>query len=48
VAGDADRLARWLDRADLPIRLVPGNPALLAVGIGDRRAIRADGAMRLG
>ena len=48
VAGDADRLARWLDGAELPIRVVPGGPALQAVGIGERREIRADGAMRLG
>lgn len=36
VAGDADRLARWLGGADLPVRVVDGGPAVLAVGIGDR------------
>jgi Glyoxalase-like domain len=48
VAGDAARLAAWVGDADLPVRVVPGEPALRAVGIGDRRTISADGAMRLG
>lgn len=36
VAGDADRLAHWLGRADLPVRVSEGPPAVRAVGIGDR------------
>jgi hypothetical protein len=36
LAGDAARLERWLDGAALPVRVVPGEPAVLAVGIGDR------------
>jgi len=36
VAGDDERLAAWLDGAELPVRVVPGAPALLAVGIGSR------------
>lgn len=36
VAGDAERLERWLDAAPLPVRVVDGPPALRAVGIGDR------------
>jgi Glyoxalase-like domain len=48
VSGDAARLARWLDGAELPVRVVPGEPALLAAGIGPDRVIHADGSMRLG
>jgi hypothetical protein len=36
VAGDESRLARWLDGAELPVRVRPGAPALLAVGIGEQ------------
>jgi hypothetical protein len=48
VSGEAARLARWLDGAELPVRVVPGAPALRAMGIGSGRTIDADGAMRLG
>jgi glyoxalase-like protein len=36
VAGDGDRLRRWLGGAELPVRLRGGAPALLGVGIGAR------------
>jgi hypothetical protein len=36
VSGDAARLERWLDGADLPVRVVGGAPAVLAMGVGDR------------
>ena len=36
VAGDAARLRAWLGGAELPVRVSDGEPALLAVGIGDR------------
>jgi hypothetical protein len=36
VAGDARRLAAWLGHAELPVRIVPGSPAVRAVGIGPR------------
>jgi len=36
VSGDAARLSSWLDGAELPVRVSDGEPALLAVGIGDR------------
>jgi hypothetical protein len=36
VAGDAARLREWLGGAGLPVRVQPGEPALLAVGVGDR------------
>jgi hypothetical protein len=48
VAGDAARLRRWLDGAQLPVRVVPGEPAVRALGIGPDRVVGADGAMRLG
>ncbi len=48
VAGDAGRLERWLGGARLPVRVVPGAPAVRALGIGSERRIHADGAMRLG
>jgi hypothetical protein len=34
VAGDAAKLADWLGGADLPVRVVEGEPAVLAVGVG--------------
>ena len=36
VAGDEARLAAWLGGAELPVRVRPGAPALLAVGIGEQ------------
>jgi len=36
VAGDERRLAAWLGHAELPVRVVPGSPAVRAVGIGPR------------
>jgi hypothetical protein len=36
VAGEEERIAGWLDGAELPLRVSPGSPALLAVGIGSR------------
>jgi hypothetical protein len=36
VAGDASRLEQWLGSSRLPVRVVQGSPAALAVGIGDR------------
>ena len=36
VAGDAHRLERWLGGALLPVRVVDGEPAVMAVGIGSR------------
>jgi hypothetical protein len=36
VAGDAARLDAWLGGAELPLRVRPGPPALLAVGIGEQ------------
>jgi hypothetical protein len=36
VAGDGDRLERWLDCTALPVRVVDGPPAVRAFGIGDR------------
>jgi hypothetical protein len=36
VAGDAERLREWLGGAGLPVRVRPGEPALLAVGAGER------------
>lgn len=36
VSGDEDRLAHRLGDADLPVRVVPGEPAVRAVGIGER------------
>jgi hypothetical protein len=36
VAGDAARLDAWLGGAALPLRVRPGEPALLAVGIGEQ------------
>jgi hypothetical protein len=36
VAGDAQRLEQWLGGAELPVRIVSGAPAVLAVGVGER------------
>jgi hypothetical protein len=36
VAGDNDRLASWLEEAELPVRVVDGAPGIRAMGIGDR------------
>jgi hypothetical protein len=36
VAGDGARLDAWLGGAELPVRVRPGAPALLAVGIGEQ------------
>jgi hypothetical protein len=36
VAGDAGRLREWLGGVGLPVRVQPGEPALLAVGVGER------------
>ena len=36
VAGDARKLADWLGGADLPVRVVEGEPAVVAVGVGGR------------
>jgi Glyoxalase-like domain len=35
LSGDAARLEEWLDHAKLPVRVVPGPPAVRAMGIGD-------------
>jgi hypothetical protein len=37
VAGDAARLEAWLAGAALPLRVRPGAPALIAVGIGEQQ-----------
>jgi catechol 2,3-dioxygenase-like lactoylglutathione lyase family enzyme len=36
VTGDAARLGDWLGGAELPLRVAPGPPALVAVGVGER------------
>jgi hypothetical protein len=36
VAGDPRRIEDWLDGADLPVRVVAGEPSVRAVGIGER------------
>jgi hypothetical protein len=36
VAGDEARLRDWLGGAELPVRVVAGEPAVRAIGIGDR------------
>ncbi len=36
LTGDAGRLEWWLDGAPLPLRVLPGEPGLRAVGVGDR------------
>jgi hypothetical protein len=40
VGGDAERLERWLDGADLPVRVVAGDPGVHAFGIGSGREMR--------
>ena len=35
LSGDEARLQQWLDHPDLPVRVLPGPPAVRAVGIGD-------------
>lgn len=35
LSGDEARLEQWLDHAELRVRVVPGAPAVRAVGIGD-------------
>jgi hypothetical protein len=40
LSGDAGRLERWLDGAQLPIRVVEGPAAVRAVGIGGRTCRR--------
>jgi hypothetical protein len=37
VAGDAARLDAWLGGEELQVRVQPGAPALIGVGIGDQR-----------
>lgn len=36
VSGDEARLREWLGGAELPVRVVAGEPAVRAIGIGDR------------
>ena len=36
LAGDATGLEQWLDFTPLPVRVVDGPPAVLALGIGER------------
>jgi hypothetical protein len=36
VSGDAARLRAWLGGGELPVRVTEGEPAVLAVGIGER------------
>ena len=36
VAGDAGRVREWLGGVGLPVRVQPGQPALVAVGVGER------------
>jgi hypothetical protein len=36
VSGDAERLRAWLGGGELPVRITEGEPAVLAVGIGER------------
>lgn len=36
VAGDARRIEHWLGGGELPVRIVDGEPAVRAVGIGER------------
>jgi hypothetical protein len=36
VAGNARRLEKWLDEADLPVRVVSGDAAVRAIGVGGR------------
>jgi hypothetical protein len=48
LTGDAARLERWVEAARLPVRVAPGEPAVRALGIGERRVIDGDGRMRIG
>jgi hypothetical protein len=36
VAGDAQRLREWLGGEELPVRVVGGQPAVTAIGVGSR------------
>jgi hypothetical protein len=36
LAGDADRLERWLGGAELPVRVVEGEAAVRAIAVGGR------------
>ena len=38
--GDGARLEQWLGDAELPLRIAPGDPAVAAVGIGERELRR--------
>jgi hypothetical protein len=40
VGGDAGRLERWLDGADLPVRVVDGESGVHAFGVGSGREMR--------
>jgi hypothetical protein len=40
VGGDAERLERWLGGADLPVRVVDGEPGVHAFGVGSGREMR--------
>jgi hypothetical protein len=40
VSGDADRVGQWLGVADLPVRVVDGEPGVNAAGIGPDRELR--------
>ena len=44
LSGDAARLDEWLDHAKLPVRVVPGPPAVRAMGIGDATLASRSGA----
>lgn len=41
VAGDRERVDDWLGDAEVPVRVVDGEPAVLAMGIGERE-LRTD------
>ena len=43
VAGDPERLKRWLGRVALPVRVVDGRPGVRAVAIGQREVRNAPG-----
>jgi hypothetical protein len=48
VAGDEDRLDRWLGGAELPVRVRAGAPAVCAVGIGERELRTGAGGAAVG
>ena len=48
VAGDEERLRRWLGGAALPVRVKPGTPAVCAVGIGERELRTSAGGAAVG